>query len=230
MLVDKLVTGVVVVCNTKDLFKKAYESVRKFHKNMRIIIIDGSDENNPCYKYVTEIGQTDNNVLVIQVNYNIGHGRGMCVGIYYAETPYVLLFDSDIEILKSPVSEMIKMMDKDTFGVGFIEYTGFDGFVYGVPNHHYSEPKIKYLHPYFQLMQVSVYNKFYPYCHHGAPCFLTMNEIHEKGLSDKIIKEFPGLGHTRQGVVREFVKHDVAGTRIARKQVGLSEIEGSWER
>jgi hypothetical protein len=55
-----------------------------------------------------------------------------------------------------------------------------------------------------------------------------MKDIYNKGLSDKILKEFPGLGHTRDGV-KEFVIHDVAGTRQTRKNVGQSEIEGKWE-
>jgi len=228
MNVDEIITGVVVVCNTKELFQKAYESVRKFHKDMQIIIIDGSDKEDPCYGYVTCVGEADSKVTVFQVGYNIGHGRGMCVGIYYASTPYVLLFDSDIVMIKSPVEGMLSMMEDDTFGVGYKEKTGFDGFVYGVHPHHQQEPGMTYLHPYFLLIQVKNYKKFYPYVHHGAPCFLTMKDIYNKGLSDKILKEFPGLGHTRDGV-KEFVIHDVAGTRQTRKNVGQSEIEGKWE-
>jgi hypothetical protein len=227
---ETLITGVTVVCNTKDLFQITYESLRKFHKNMKIIIIDGSDSLDPCYSYISDIGKIDKNTSIIQVNYNIGHGRGMCTGIYYAETPYVLLFDSDIEMIKSPVKGMLDMMEKDTFGVGFIEQTGLDGFVYGVHAAHGNGPSIPYLHPYFQLIQVKNYRKFHPYCHHGAPCFLTMNEIYEKGLSTKILKEYPGLGHSRGGVVREYITHNVAGTRYSRKKSGLSEIEGIWER
>lgn len=229
MNVDEVITGVVVVCNTKELFQKAYESVRVFHKGMQIIVIDGSDEGNPCYSYVAGMESIDLKASVFQVGYNIGHGRGMCVGVYYANTPYVLLFDSDIVMIKSPLEDMLSMMEDDTFGVGYNEKTGFDGYVYGVHPQHLQEPGMKYLHPYFQLLQVKNYKKFYPYVHHGAPCFLTMKDIHNKGLSNKILKEFPGLGHTRNGVSREFIIHDVAGTRRTRKNVGQSEIEGSWE-
>lgn len=230
---DHLITGVVVCSNTLDLIKRSYTSVRKFHPNMKIVIVDGSDEKDPCYAYVSSL--MSNNTLSVQVKYNIGHGRGMCVGIHYTETPFALVFDSDIEMLKSPVDKMLNMMEEDTFGVGYSEFIGYDGFVHGVHPNHATEPKIKYLHPYFHLLQIKNYRKFYPYVHHGAPTFLTMVDIYKKGLSDKIIKEFPGLGHstgvdyTWESAPREYVRHDIAGTRrdrIAKRQIS---IEGSWE-
>jgi len=232
--VNKLITGIMVTYNTKDLVRRAYESVRAFHSTMRIIIVDGSEVGNPCYEYVGSLASeyTD----VIQVDYNIGHGRGMCVGIYYTETPYVLLLDSDIEMLRTPVKEMLAMMEKDTFGIGYLEKTGFDGFNYGAKPNHSKEGWMWYLHPYFTLIQLSVYKKFYPFVHHGAPCVWTMLDIHKKGLSKKILKEFLGLGHTNgRGVTWEgkpslYVKHDTAGTRKYRKSNNLPEIEGVWEK
>ena len=234
MNLNKLVTGVVVSYNTKDLFKKAYESVRVFHPEMKIIIVDGSDEKDPCFEYVDSLENA--NDYVIQVAYNIGHGRGMCLGLYYVETPYVLFFDSDIEMLKSPVKDMLSMFEEDTFGVGYIEKTGFDGFEYGAKLAHKNEGWMPYLHPYFQLVSVKNYRKYYPYVHHGAPCVLTMLDIYKKGLSNKILKEFDGLGHSSgqgwswKGIPREFVRHDIAGTRTSQKRAGRAEIEGTWER
>lgn len=234
MNLNKLITGVTVSYNTKDLVKTSYESVRAFHPEMKLIIVDGSDENNPCFDYVDSLNSP--NDYVIQVAYNIGHGRGMCLGLYYVETPYVLFFDSDIEMLKSPVKDMLSMFEEDTFGVGYIEKTGFDGFEYGVKSNHTLEGWMPYLHPFFQLVKVSNYRKYYPYVHHGAPCVLTMFDIYKKGLSNKILKEFAELGHSSgqgwswKGMPREFIKHDVAGTRTSQKRAGRSEIEGTWER
>ena len=233
MNIDKNVTGIVVVYNSLDLIKRAYESVRNWHPKMKIIIIDGSDEDNSCYQYISSL-ESDYTVP-FQIGYNIGHGRGMCLGIYYAKTPYALLFDSDIEMLKSPVQDMMKMMEEDTFGVGYIEKTGFDGFDYGVFPHHLQELGVRYLHPYFQLLQIKNYKKFHPYVHHGAPCFLTMFDIHKSGLANKILKEFPGLGHSSgqgcswKGAPREYIRHDTAGTRTLRRLNKLLEIEGAWE-
>jgi hypothetical protein len=230
---DHLITGITVCSNTLDLIRCSYDSVRKFHPEMKIIIIDGSDEKDACYEFVSSLASK--NTFPIQVGYNIGHGRGMCVGVHYTETPFALIFDSDIKMLKSPVQKMFDMMEEDTFGVGYTEFCGLDGFEYGVHPHHKLEPKIKYLHPYFHLLQIKNYRKFYPYVHHGAPSFLTMVDIHKKGLSDKIIKEFPGLGHstgigyTWESSPREYVRHDIAGTRRSRISKGQKSIEGSWE-
>jgi hypothetical protein len=200
---------------------------------MKIIIVDGSDSDDDCYRYVESL--ESENTIPIQVGYNIGHGRGMCLGLHYTKTPYVLFFDSDIEMFKSPVAGMLEMMDENTFGVGYIEPVGLDGFNYGVHPNHINEPAIKYLHPYFQLIQVKEYQKFYPYVHHGAPCFLTMLQIYKMGLSDKILKDFPGLGHsagkgaTWVGEPRVYIRHDVSGTRTPRRESNLKEIEGIWE-
>jgi hypothetical protein len=230
---SELITGVTVTYNTKDLAERAYTSVRLFHPEIKIIIVDGSEEKNDCYGYLQSVSNCI--TQVIHVGYNIGHGRGMCLGAYYVETPYILFFDSDIEMLKSPIRDMLKMFEADTFGVGYIEKTGFDGFEYGARIQHNKQDWMPYLHPYFQIVNVKNYRKYYPYVHHGAPCFLTMFDIYKKKLSNKILKEFKGLGHSAgagwnwKGESREFIRHDIAGTRVVCKKKGKREIEGVWE-
>ncbi len=225
------ITGITVCQNTKDLIKRAYESVRKFHPDMPIIIIDGSDAKNPCAHYVKSLAS--DLTTVVHVGSNIGHGRGMCLGIDYARTPCALVFDSDIEMLKSPVDEMFKMMELDTFGVGYIEHTDYDGFGIGARKNHKGED-MPYLHPYFQLINIHNYRKYHPYVHHGAPCYLTMLDIYKQGVSDRVLKEFPGLGHTAGadygwvGKSSPWVRHDVKGTRDARVKKGLPQIEQGW--
>jgi len=225
------ITGITVCYNTKDLIERAYTSVRKFHPDMPIIIIDGSDATNPCAQYVKSL--ESDLTTVISLGYNIGHGRGMHMGINRAKTPYVLIFDSDIEMLKSPVDAMLDIMESDTFGVGWIEHTDYDGYGVGARKDHEAE-SMPYLHPYFQLINVANYRKYHPYVHHGAPCYLTMLDIYKRGLSDKVLKDFPGLGHSAgkdygwEGKPREFIRHDVRGTRNMRKKKGLPEIEQGW--
>lgn len=227
------VTGITVCCNTKDLIKRAYESVRMSHPDMPIIIIDGSDPGNSCALYVK--GLASKITTVVSLGYNIGHGRGLCMGIDQAKTKYALIFDSDIEMLKSPVSRMLEMMEEETFGVGYIEKTGRDGFEYGEHAAHKNQDWMPYLHPYFQLINIRNYRKFHPYVHHGAPCFLTMRDIYDRGLSNIIIKEFPGLGHSSgkgwnwEGRPRKYIRHDTRGTRDERLSRNLGEIKGPWE-
>jgi len=227
------ITGITVCSNTKDLIERAYKSIRKFHPYMPIIVVDGSDPMDPCALYVKSIAS--DKTFVVSLGYNIGHGRGMCMGIKQAKTKYALIFDSDIEMLKSPVQAMLEMMEEDTFGVGCIEEkTAFDGFEWGWPGHNNPGEWMSYLHPFFQLIDIRNYRKYYPYVHHGAPCYLTMLDIHKRGLSGRILKQFPGLGHSSgkglnwTGVPREHIRHDTMGTGHAHASKCLPHIEGAW--
>jgi hypothetical protein len=201
---------------------------------MQMIIIDGSDKNDPCYSYVSSLASEITTVGVC--GYNIGHGRGMDAGIRMCRTRFALIFDSDIVFIKSPVRLMLDMMEEDTYGVGYIEKTGFDGYEYGAHSHHKNQGFMYMLHPFFHLLQISEYYKFHPYIHHGAPCFKAALDIHNHGLTEKIIKVFPGLGHTHgkgwswSAVPGEWIIHDTAGTRKDRVRRGKTEIEGQWER
>jgi GT2 family glycosyltransferase len=200
---------------------------------MKLIIIDGSTQDDPCFEYVQTL--PDENTALIQVNRNIGHGRGMHLGLQMIKTQYALIFDTDIVFLKSPVSQMLDMMEDDTYGVGYLEKTGLDGYDYGYKPHHKTQDFMWMLHPFFMLISVNRYFEFHPYVHHGAPCFKAALDIHKKGLDTKIIKQFPGLGHTHgkgyswSAVPGEWILHDTAGTRNDRAKRGLHEIEEGWE-
>ena len=227
------IAGITVCYNTKDLMERAYNSVRKFHPDMPIIIIDGSDRNDPCATYVKSLESDKTTVLT--PGRNIGHGQGMNKGINQAKTTHALIFDSDIEMLKSPVYAMFKEMEEDTYGIGFLLKTGFDGYEYGAHKQHKYEGWMPYLHAYFQLININNYKLFFPYVHHGAPCYLAMLDIYKRGLSKKILKSFPGLGHTGngrglqwKGAPREYIRHDKGGTTQTRIARGQPHIEGNW--
>jgi hypothetical protein len=228
---DLPITGITVCWNTKDLIERAYNSIRKFYPEMPIIIIDGSDAGNLCATYVR--GLASDKTTVISLGYNIGHGRGMCLGIDKAKTRHALMFDSDIELLKPCLSEMLVMMEEDTFGIGDVDETANRSrHINWTRNPVYGS--IRYLQPFFQLIDIRNYRKYYPYVHHGAPCYLTMLDIHQKGLSGKIIKAFPGLGHFTEGgdvlggAPGENVHHYKAATRQFRAKKHMVEIERDW--
>ena len=233
---EEEVTGIVVVHNTKELFQHAYESIRRFHPEMLIIIVDGSDPDDPCREYIESLSSPF--TMLMLCNSNLGHGRGMDMAIRQVKTRFALIFDSDIVMIKTPLIEMIRMAkeSEDIYGVGYTEKSGLDGYEYGAHAHHKNQDFMYMLHPFFHLLQISEYFKFHPYVHHGAPCFKAALDIHNRGLTDKIIKQFPGLGHTHgQGwcwsaVPGEWILHDTAGTRNDRVKRGKSEIEGTWER
>jgi len=228
------VTAITVSHNTEKLLKNAVESFRQFHPDMKLIIIDGSDFNDTCFQYVVTL--MDDFTDVYRFGYNIGHGRGMDYAINRVETRFALIFDSDTVMVKSPVQQMLDMIEADTYGVGYLEKAGLDGYEYGSHAWHKSQPYMLMLHPFFHLLQISEYKKFPPYVHHGAPCFKTAFEIYKRNLSSKILKQFPGLGHTAgrgwtwEPVPGEWIIHNTAGTRKERVRRGKTEIEGKWER
>ena len=224
---DNLITGITVTWNNQDLIQRAYESIRRFHSLMKIIIVNGSDINDPGYHYVNNI--KDNNLTIINVGYNIGHGRGFLKAIDLVDTPYFLFFDTDIEMLKSPIEQMMSMMKEDTYGVGPIIQAGFDGHDYGYMSNHYYESPVLYIHPYFQLIQKSQYDKFHPYIHHGAPCISAMIDIYNRNLSEKILIHFYGLQHSQNKHPQEYIWHHASGTSVRRVASGLPHIEGQWE-
>jgi hypothetical protein len=221
----KDVTFICVVHNTLELFRNCYDSVRKFHPEVMFIIVDGSDLNDPCRSYVESLASPY--TLLMLAQNNLGHGRGMDLAISQVKTKYALIFDSDII--------MVDMMEPDTYGVGYLEKTGFDGYEFGAKPHHASQGFMMMMHPFFHLLQVSEYYKFAPYTQHGAPCYKTALDIHRHGLSSKIYKVFPGLGHTHgkgwcwTPVEGTHIIHDTAGTRKDRVRRGKSEIEGGWD-
>jgi len=228
-------TGIVVVYNTKDIFQRAYESVRRHLPYMPLIIVDGSDEYDPCYQYVRSLRENDLNTIH-QLRYNIGHGRGMHYGLERCQDNEALIFDSDIIMLRNPASEMLGLLSGNTYGVGWVYYVGRDGFDFGTPERGHKTP-IPYLHPYFMLLNVKQYFRFQPFVHHGAPCFKAMIDIYDRGLSDDLLKNFRGLtGHTSGrginwiGKPSRYIQHDFGGTRAANRAQGKKEIDGTWER
>ena len=158
--------------------------------NLPLIIVDGSEKGTRCYEYVKSLSAMEYNT-VYQLGYNIGHGNGMNYGIQRCTTQYALIFDSDIIMLKNPVSGMLALMEENTYGVGYIHQIGRDGFDYGTYEHHLNYGPISYLHPYFHLLNIKQYVRFAPYCHHGAPSYKAMISIHDLGLSEKILKHYP---------------------------------------
>lgn len=222
LVMERNITGICVVWNTRDLIQRAYESIRKYHNSMKLIIVDGSDNTNPCAEYLN--GIRDDNLIIVHPGRNIGHGRGAHLATSLVNTKYFLLFDSDIEMKKSPLMEMSKLMNSDTYGIGYCVRTGYDGFDYGVKKLHWCNPGMLYLHPYFALVQLSEYLKYPPLIHHGSPFVRSMLSIHKAGMSDKIIKFF----NTPDYIFHDNSNH--GGTGRLRISMGLPHIDGSWDK
>jgi glycosyltransferase involved in cell wall biosynthesis len=229
-------TGLVVTYNTRALLQRAIESVRLHHPQLDIIIVDGSASDDPCFAYTSQLRKNPLN-KVYQVGYNIGHGQGMHFGIERCDDTEVLVFDSDIVMLRSPVSAMLSLLDPSAYGVGWLTAIGRDGFDYGTYDRHFNEPAIPYLHPYFMLLNVQQYRRYAPFVHHGAPCYKAMIDIFDRGHSSRALRSYAGLtGHTTgfginwTGKPNPYIQHDFGGTRQNNRAHGRKEIEGQWQR
>ncbi len=246
------ITAICVVHNTMDLFEQTYESFRKFHPEMPLIIVNNSDKDNECWQYVESLGNKKSierapdrtfnvkpsNVVVMTLDGNAGHGRGMDLAINLVSSKYALIMDSDIIFHNSPVEDMLKMMEKDTYGVGWTYKMGVTGEDYGIQKKDVNDQPVKILHPYFQLLNVKNYKKYHPYVHHGQPVYLAMQDIADKGLSHEILKDFPGLvGHTTfpfykpwRSIPSMYIDHIFAGTRDVNTVAGKVEVDGVWTK
>jgi len=190
-------TGVVVSYNTKDLLRQALESIEK-HYNFPIIIIDGSEVGTECYDYVKSLPNQK-----IQFGWNIGHGKGLDIGIMLCNTRYILVFDSDIVMDYPCIEKMLEEFKESTYGVGEINIVkaktwGLEG------------DDIRCLHPYFQIIRRKGYYSYLPYVHSGAPTILTTVDLHTRGHSDKLI-DFPVKGYVRhlhKGTIKAINKAD----------------------
>lgn len=192
------ITAITVVYNTPRLAASAINSVKQFYPNMPIIVVNGSTDKHDY---------SGNNVVVYNLEKNIGHGKGIHFGLEKCKTRYALLFDSDTK-MKSPCLDRMKKLIRGKYGVGHVCKINDQG--------HNSEEGIKYLHPYFALINVVMYNSWHRSIHHGAPLIKAMKEIHEAGMSERLLVDFP---------VSYFVYHKGRGTRMLRPK----EFFKNWE-
>jgi GT2 family glycosyltransferase len=203
-MIDELITGIVVNYCTPEI-KTAVNSIKKFYPKLKIIVIDGSPQMSEGYTACDELRSI--NTKIIHVEKNIGHGHGLNHGITFAKTDYILIFDSDIEMIRLCLNDMLHELSvKKCYGIGEIQITDENGF---------NKPQgIKYLHPYFALISREKYKEFSKFLHHGAPLIKTMNEIN--AVNQGLLLNFP---------VKNYVRHDYKGTR----KLNPVEFLQNWE-
>jgi len=194
----KDITAVIVSYNQEYLLRDSYRSLRQFYPEMPVVIVDGSPANSDCWKYARYLMNKENTVSEC-VEYNIGHGKGMNLGIELSQTDYVLLFDSDVIVLKSDGVELMlqNFVNQQVYGVGQIVSTNKSG-----KNIKSSKDAVQYLHPHFALINKKQYQKYPKFSHHGAPLIKTMIKIQEEQKS--ILINFP---------VSDYIYHKGGETR-----------------
>ena len=171
------------------------------------MIVDSSTPENDCYEYTKELAESDDNIERIYISGNIGHGQGMDQGIRKIKSRYILLFDSDIEMLKPCLENMKVMFNRMTYGIGQIITVDKNGTN--------CENGIRYLHPHFCMINTKRYFDYAPFVHHGAPLIKAMTEIYQRGSNELVNFD-----------VSKYVTHKGRGTR----DLNPPEFLNNWER
>jgi glycosyltransferase involved in cell wall biosynthesis len=196
------ITALVVSYKAKEALQTTYNSFRRFYPAMPLIIIEGSPKKHPCRDYAVSLDAT-----VVECNYNIGHGRGMNVGICLADTRYVLIFDSDIEFIAPCVEKMLELFDENVVTVGEQYEMGIKGI---------RSVNVPYVHPWFHIIDREMYFKYFPYVHSGAPTHIHNADIYLRGHAGDAYRNFP---------VAKYVRHFKGGTRAINDDIDGKKAE-----
>ena len=195
------ITAITTVYRTTDLLINTYESFRKFYPELSFIIIDNSADGS-CSDLTRCWMEDDPHLTVIENEENEGHGDGMHQAIGYANSINLFIFDSDVTFVKPNLLEdMMEYMNSDIYGVGWL--LNLDRGGRNVPSGFKGET-IKYLYPAFMLLNRNQYYKFYKFTRFGLPPLTAMLEIHDKGLTDRLLIDFP---------VKDYITHKSGATR-----------------
>jgi hypothetical protein len=179
------VTGIVVHYNTPSLLKECIDSINSHYK-INIIIIDGSPKGSAGNIMANHLTENKPNIRCINANYNIGHGKGINMGMSMVTTP--LVNDRCLEFMLSKMET-----EERKYGCGLIVTTDENGCN--------TKEGIDYLHPYFSLIDREMFYKF-PICtHHGAPMIVPMRALNGLNLLVNFDPS-PYVLHHHRGTVR----------------------------
>lgn len=198
------ITAILVNYKTKALTEKALATFRQFYPDIYLILVDNHSRDEST-EYVKGFSGKDHYKVILNAS-NIGHGPAMSGAISLVTTKYFLTLDSDIEVNKPFLAEMVKPLEANDalYAVGWLRWVDR---ISGVPLvWHVTPPSdrskfIPYIHPYCGLYRLSTYKTLPQFFDHGAPCLDNMRVANERGIE---VQDFP-LG--------EYVKHWEAGTR-----------------
>jgi glycosyltransferase involved in cell wall biosynthesis len=169
-------TGLCVNYNTPGLLDRMLSGLRKFY-SFDMIVVDGSDKVH--FPDVEKVVEKYDNVELHHFGYNIHHGPGLDYGIKFIEDEKIMVIDSDIEIFKGDLIELMdEQLKSDSYGIGDVQFVNVKGY-----NVHGEVKKgslrvIPYLHPAFMLINRSIALQWPMPIKHGAPMIETMISIH----------------------------------------------------
>lgn len=161
---------------TLDLLERLVKSAEQFYPGMRVIVVDGSNEE-PFITEVRELSNQHPTMSVCQLGHNIGHGIGIVHGLKHVEKPYVFVMDSDDYFIGLGLFDrLMQEMKPDTYGVGRV-YKLQRNMLNNI-----TDRKMYYLHPSGMLLNMENVYKYKLPTDHGAPMIKPMQDIQDKGV------------------------------------------------
>ena len=124
---------IIVSFNTKKFTKVTIDSVIRNTKGIsyEIIVID-NDSSDGSKEMLLDYSKASKDVIYIQSGENLGFGRANNIGIERSKGKYILLLNSDTELKKNIIPEMINYMDNNPkIGVSTPSLLNVDGTLQG---------------------------------------------------------------------------------------------------
>jgi len=201
----KNITGLMVVYKTLDYLEEAYNSFRKFYPKVKLVIVDNS-EGDECTEFLKESLKLDDNLEVLFMERNVGHGLGLHAGIEHIKTKYIYFFDSDTKMLKGGLLEKLideaKAVDNNFYVISKTSYVDRGGR--DIRGNDDSREKVKWAYGYATLLNRKKYFEYPPLTKYGLCILKAYVAIHDEGRGEELIRHFPVDG---------YVKHAWGGTR-----------------
>ena len=203
MTVDLPVTVVIINYKTPDLLQHAIASLRRFYPAVHLLVIDNGSKDRHSDSIMQQWkerypGKTD---LVFNER-NIHHGPAIDQAVHHVSSPFLLLFDSDCELLAGGLIErMLECAESSlTYAVGkrtWMDRRGFD-----LPEE--STDAIPYIRPICMLIRRDTYLTLAKGQRHGAPLLANMRDaaLHGYRVIDFPIEQF--VNHLGRGTASRF--------------------------
>ena len=194
------VTAVIINYRTPDLLDRALASLRKFYPTIPVLLIDNGSEDGKSVGLMMEWkSRYPLHTEFLLNQHNLHHGPAIDQALQNATSPFLLLLDSDCEILKGGViEEMLQHATQSLlhYAVGkraWMDRRGFD-----------LSPEtpgaIPYVRPICMLIRRTTYLSLPKAEHHGAPLLANMREAARRG---HLLINFP---------IEDYVLHKGRGT------------------
>lgn len=101
---------IIPIYNEAKTLNKLLETLNNLDEKIEIIIIDDGSTDNT--KKILEVN-FNNNIKIINNNYNLGKGSAINVGIKVASNQNIILFDGDLELDTRDIPHLISIYESE---------------------------------------------------------------------------------------------------------------------